>query len=146
MYNYNLHGYSKIKIMIDKMQSNNIQILPSKSTNEVNLTTYDLHPEYNVPDKFRNGLEASQIHKESKHPLQERLSGWHENQMMMKLKLERNVYGLGTPLRKMMERKICSVDNSMPAFNESYKCNNLQLDVLEGKDDILTFDDVHNCE
>lgn len=58
----------------------------------------------------------------------------------MKLKLERNTYGLGTPMRKMMERKLTSSDVSMPAVEDP---RNIQKEVLDGVDDQITFADVH---
>ncbi|EOR04914.1 hypothetical protein J056_000270 [Wallemia ichthyophaga EXF-994] len=60
---------------------------------------------------------------------------------MLKLKLERNTYGLGTPMRKMMERKLVSEDVSMPALQQP---RNLQKDVLDGVDEQITFADVHS--
>ena len=99
-----------------------------------------LHPVYGLPDKLRNGLEWSQVHAAPQHPLESRLDGWYDHQAMLKLKLERNTYGLGTPMRKMMERKIAARDVSMPAMEQP---RNLQKEVLDGVDDQITFGDVH---
>lgn len=40
------------------------------------------------------------------HPLQTRLENWDKTRDNLKLQLQRDVYGLGAPLRTMMERKI----------------------------------------
>ena len=113
-------------------------MLPSHSKNTTNVN--NLHSEYNVPDSLRNGLEWSQVHQAPQHPLQQRLDGWFDHQQLMKLKLERNTYGLGTPMRKMMERKLASSDVSMPAIEDP---RNIQKEVLDGVDDQITFADVH---
>lgn len=42
------------------------------------------------------------------HPLQERLEKWDETRDNLKLTMGRNVYGMGVPLRTMMERKVIS--------------------------------------
>ncbi|TIA93491.1 hypothetical protein E3P81_00909 [Wallemia ichthyophaga] len=109
--------------------------------NEQTIPADKLHAEYNIPDKLRNGLEWSQVHSPPKHPLESRLDGWYNHQSMLKLKLERNTYGLGTPMRKMMERKLVSEDVSMPALQQP---RNLQKDVLDGVDEQITFADVHS--
>lgn len=41
----------------------------------------------------------------SHHPMQQRLERWDETRDNLKLTMARNMYGMGAPIRTMMERK-----------------------------------------
>ena len=73
------------------------------------------HPEHaGVHDTMRYGPRSLAFDSKSSttggsaavHPLQTRLENWDKTRDNLKLQLQRDVYGLGAPLRTMMERKI----------------------------------------
>lgn len=84
---------------------------------------------------MRHGLRS--LHDEtaagSSHPLQHRLEHWDETQRQWKLTMQRNAFGLGMPMRTMMERKIVSHTPHMPARRVA----NVHLDILDGRDETL---------
>lgn len=65
-----------------------------------------LHPELGVHDAMRHGLRS--LHSEtaaaSYHPIQHRLEQWDDTQRQWKLTMQRNMFGMGAPMRTMMER------------------------------------------
>lgn len=65
---------------------------------------------------------------------------WDQTQATMKLQMARNAYGLGAPLRTMMERQIVSSDSALPQFSHSQ----FQLDILNGKDTTLDVEHFFN--
>lgn len=94
-----------------------------------------LHPEHGVHDAMRHGLRS--LHDETAasahHPLQHRLEQWDETQREWKLTMQRNTFGLGMPMRTMMERKIVSHTPHMPARRVAL----VHLDILDGRDETL---------
>lgn len=54
--------------------------------------------------------------------------------------MARNAYGLGAPLRTMMERQIVSSDSGLPQFSHG----GFQLDILTGKDTTLDVEHFFN--
>ncbi|KAJ9116885.1 hypothetical protein QFC22_004542 [Naganishia vaughanmartiniae] len=68
------------------------------------------HPTNGVHDSLRHGLvsstSASSVQPGSTHALQARLEQWSETQEKLKLGMQRATFGLGLPLRCMMEKKI----------------------------------------
>ncbi|PWN22193.1 hypothetical protein BCV69DRAFT_281200 [Microstroma glucosiphilum] len=81
------------------------------------------------------------------HPLQERLEKWDETRDNLKLTVGRNVYGMGVPIRTMMERKVISYDPHFPVVHKMPGSgiggstrggfSQLQMDILDGNDETL---------
>lgn len=69
-----------------------------------------LHPETGVHDAMRYGLRSlrDETAAASSHPIQNRLEQWDETQRNWKLTMQRNTFGLGAPMRTMMERHFVS--------------------------------------
>ncbi|OCH85609.1 proteasome maturation factor UMP1 [Obba rivulosa] len=65
--------------------------------------------------------------------LKDRLDNWDATQDNLRLVMERNVYGMHMPMRRLMERKLVSHNPHMPALRQS----NVHLDVLMGRDETL---------
>lgn len=88
-----------------------------------------------VHDTMRHGLRS--MHAEtaaaSYHPVENRLEHWDTTQRGWKLATQRNVFGLGMPIRTMMERQLVSKDPHMPARGVS----RVHLDILDGRDEEL---------
>ncbi|WFD02327.1 hypothetical protein MOBT1_001009 [Malassezia obtusa] len=93
------------------------------------------HPEIGVHDAMRHGLRS--LHAEtsasSYHPVQNRLDNWDATQRNWKLASQRNIFGMGMPIRSMMERKIVSKNPHMPARGVAQ----VHLDILDGRDEEL---------
>jgi proteasome maturation protein len=150
-----------------------------------------------VHDTFRYGLKkaSTSVEAGNSHPLQARLeqvsvcrpgalcwrdrmkgliiwcTQWEATQAQLKLNMQRNVYGLGLPLRNMMDRKICAEvrlignggqrsteadllkrhsfwcdqDKHHPALSASSTTlggsSNIALEILEGKDESIDVGD-----
>ena len=75
------------------------------------------HPETGVHDAMRHGPRS--MHAETSaasfHPVQNRLEKWDETQRNWKLAVQRNTFGLGMPVRTMMERKLVAQVRCPPA-------------------------------
>lgn len=69
-----------------------------------------LHPETGVHDAMRHGLRSMRDETAASafHPIQHRLENWDETQRNWKMTMNRNTFGLGMPMRMMMERKFVS--------------------------------------
>ncbi|KDN37580.1 proteasome maturation factor UMP1 [Tilletiaria anomala UBC 951] len=67
------------------------------------------------------------------HPLQNRLEQWDETRDRLNLNLQRNMYGLGAPLRLLMDRRIASYNPHFP----SRQVSNFHLDILNGRDESI---------
>ncbi|CCU97505.1 unnamed protein product [Malassezia sympodialis ATCC 42132] len=115
--------------------SASLAIVPPAQAAHVHTQTSTLHPEHGVHDAMRHGLRS--LHDETaagaSHPLQHRLESWDETQRQWKLTMQRNTFGLGMPMRTMMERKIVSHTPHMPARRVA----NVHLDILDGRDETL---------
>ncbi|PWN53888.1 hypothetical protein IE53DRAFT_404419 [Violaceomyces palustris] len=88
-----------------------------------------------VHDAIRYGQRNLQ-HETSnanQHPIQNRLELWDETRDNLKLTMHRNVFGLGAPVRTLMERKLVSHNPNFPARQSS----NIHLDILNGDDELI---------
>lgn len=94
-----------------------------------------MHPELGVHDTMRHGLRSMRDESAAAtmHPVQHRLERWDETQRNWKMAMYRNTFGLGMPVRMMMERKNVAYTPHMPAKHVS----NIHLDVLDGRDEVL---------
>lgn len=94
-----------------------------------------VHSEIGVHDTMRHGLRSLQAETaaSSYHPVQHRLEHWDAMQRNWKLATHRNVFGLGMPVRTMMERKIVAKNPHIPARGVAQ----VHLDILDGRDEEL---------
>ncbi|KAI8443323.1 hypothetical protein BY996DRAFT_3561536 [Phakopsora pachyrhizi] len=88
---------------------------------------------------------VSSVIRSKTHPLENRLKGWDATQDDFKLKLKAEIFGVGFPMRMMMERRMIrqtshyasvyhyvSVKQDVPLPGRSTS-SNLHLDILLGK-------------
>jgi proteasome maturation protein len=98
-----------------------MRIVPSSapSSTSSHSITYasTAHPLNAVHDSLRHGPSkaAASVQPGTTHALQARLEQWAETQERLKLGMQRSNFGLGLPLRVMMEKKIVmEVRSSLP--------------------------------
>ncbi|ORX64040.1 proteasome maturation factor UMP1 [Anaeromyces robustus] len=96
--------------------------------------------EYGVHDTFRYGPRRLVDEVLPPHPLQARLENWDETQNKLHMSMLRNSYGIHVPIRLQMEKAIVSQINRAPHQLHS-EYNNLGLDILNGVDNTLAFED-----
>ncbi|CAO1614214.1 unnamed protein product [Sympodiomycopsis kandeliae] len=123
---------------------------PSSSSAKTNLDS-TAHPEHaGIHDTLRHGHRnlASEHSASTHHPMQQRLEKWDETRDNFKMTMARNMYGMGAPIRTMMERKIVSYDPHFPAVHK-YPGNGIggstrggltefHNDILNGNDESLS--------
>lgn len=100
---------------------------PSQTSVSLNATEHPVHK--GVHDAMRFG-PRSLAHETSasatQHPLQHRLEQWDETRDNFKLTTMRNIYGIGAPVRTLMERRIvghvsCSLMSLIMQVEMEYK-------------------------
>lgn len=81
---------------------------PSSSTSHSITYESTAHPLNAVHDSLRHGpsKSAASVQPGTTHALEARLEQWAETQEKLKLGMQRSNFGLGLPLRVMMEKKI----------------------------------------
>ena len=94
----------------EAMPGPSLRIVPGPpSQNSVTLNATEHHVHKGVHDTMRFG-PRSLAHETSasatQHPLQHRLEQWDETRDNLKLTTMRNIYGVGAPIRTLMERRI----------------------------------------
>ncbi|KAG6333287.1 hypothetical protein ID866_5805 [Astraeus odoratus] len=82
---------------------------------------------------LRYGPRSIAAEIKSSSGLEHRLAHWEETQDNLKMTMLRDLYGLHTPARVLMERKVVSKGAHMPALQRS----NIHLDILMGRDETL---------
>jgi len=109
------------------------------TTDLASVSIKDTANSFGLHDSIRHGGPRS-LGSEigPKHPLQARLENWDETQANLKLTMERNIYGIHAPVRKLMERKLVSQKFNFPGRPQS----NLHLDILMGNDELISISDV----
>jgi len=111
-----------------------LRVVPSSSPVPTSLVSVkSTAGELSVHDALRHGPRSLATEVNELNPLQQRLDKWEETQDVLKLNLQRNLYGLHLPVRQLMERKI--VSDGLP-FNTSQR-SNIHLDILMGRDEAL---------
>ena len=87
-----------------------LRIVPGPSSSSSVSVTDTSHPTHaGVHDAMRYGprslaTEASSVSRQ--HPMQNRLEKWDETRDNLKLTMQRNMFGLGAPIRTLMERRV----------------------------------------
>ncbi|CAD6980389.1 unnamed protein product [Tilletia controversa] len=105
------------------------------------------HPEHaNIHDSIRHGGPRSLAFENStatQHPLQNRLEQWDETRDTFKLTVMRNTFGIGAPMRVMMEREVIGHN---PLHSSPNSITGLHMDILNGEDETLNPSDFMRCE
>ncbi|KAG5651816.1 hypothetical protein H0H81_007288 [Sphagnurus paluster] len=90
-------------------------------------------------DTLRYGPRSLAAEVQTLSGLRGRLENWEATQDNMKLTLQRNIYGMHAPMRRLMERKIVSQSNP---FVSAMSPSNIHLDILMGRDSTIEPADV----
>ncbi|ODV92933.1 hypothetical protein CANCADRAFT_16324, partial [Tortispora caseinolytica NRRL Y-17796] len=78
------------------------------------------------------------------HPLEARLRNWDAQQEEQKLQIQRNVYGVGVPLRRQFELKI--VDEMDQKMGLAQTLPSIHRDILTGNDSRTDWEDIYPDE
>ncbi|PWN43762.1 hypothetical protein IE81DRAFT_322183 [Ceraceosorus guamensis] len=127
------------------MSSQSLRLVPGPSTSSsvsLEKTSHSVHA--GAHDAMRHG-PRSLSHENSHaahHPLESRLEQWNGTRDQLKLNLMRNTYGLGAPMRTMLERGCVVKDGPFPNMHASHAGTHkglaaMQLDILNGDDETL---------
>ncbi|THY33282.1 proteasome maturation factor UMP1 [Aureobasidium pullulans] len=79
----------------------------------------------------------------SSHPLEARLNNWRSTQDSLKMTMLRREFGVGEPVRRGMEVKICQEGEWRPAVL-GYKGEGVHEQILSGRDASVDWEDVFN--
>ncbi|PWN93093.1 proteasome maturation factor UMP1 [Acaromyces ingoldii] len=131
----------------EAMPGPSLRIVPGPpSQNSVTLNATEHHVHKGVHDTMRFG-PRSLAHETSasatQHPLQHRLEQWDETRDNLKLTTMRNIYGVGAPIRTLMERRIVGHNPHFPALHSTHVggprkgLSGLHLDILSGNDETI---------
>ncbi|PPQ72678.1 hypothetical protein CVT26_002894 [Gymnopilus dilepis] len=113
-----------------------LRIVPA--TSKPSASIKDTANTLGLHDTLQYGPRSLAAEVQSEGGLKARLQNWEATQDNLKLTLERNLYGMHAPMRRLMERKI--VAPSLPTFNGPQA--NLHLDILMGRDELIDPADV----
>ncbi|KAF9582725.1 hypothetical protein BGW38_010838 [Lunasporangiospora selenospora] len=89
---------------------------------------------------MRFGMRQIASEVSAKHPLENRLAEWDDTQLELKMNLARNMYGMHAPIKFAMERKLVTQARGLSMLPQS----NVGLDILDGKDETIDFEDFLN--
>lgn len=102
---------------------------PTSSTSHNITYESTAHPLNAVHDSLRHGLtsstSAAAVQPGTTHALQARLEQWNATQEKLRLGMQRSNFGLGLPLRVMMEKKIVMEVRLLFFFLPFPLCNSL---------------------
>jgi len=120
------------------MESNKLRLVPSTTNAESSVASIrDTANALGVHDSLRYGPRSLVAELNSTNQHQKRLDNWEETQDNLKLNLERNMFGMHAPMRRLMERKIVASSPHLPIIPRS----NIHLDILMGRDETLHVSD-----
>ncbi|GAA5973069.1 hypothetical protein JCM11641_000397 [Rhodosporidiobolus odoratus] len=122
-----------------------LSLVPSSQPTSSSLSLKDTANSHGLHDTLQYGLRSLAADVQPKHPLENRISQWSETRENLDMTLQRNMFGLHAPVRLMMERGL--VQQSPAPFNISSlggftRPGNLHLDILMGRDEELSVEDV----
>ncbi|KAJ9097502.1 hypothetical protein QFC20_006159 [Naganishia adeliensis] len=123
---------------------------PTSSTSHNITYESTAHPLNAVHDSLRHGLtsstSAAAVQPGTTHALQARLEQWNATQEKLRLGMQRSNFGLGLPLRVMMEKKIVMEDAHFPSLTASQLplggSTNIALEILNGTDEQIDVQDI----
>ncbi|KAF8060965.1 proteasome maturation factor UMP1-domain-containing protein [Lyophyllum atratum] len=108
------------------------RIVPASGTKSASIQ--DTANSLGLHDTLRHGPRSLAAEVRTEGGLKGRLENWEATQDNAKLTLQRNIYGMHAPMRRLMERKI--VSQSSP-FMSTMSPSNLHMDILMGRDEII---------
>jgi len=113
-----------------------LRIVPKPSSKSASVQ--DTSNSLGLHDTLQYGPRSLAAEVQTAGDLKGRLENWEATQDNLKLPLERNLYGMHAPMRRLMERRIVA---SMPHTLNAPQTN-LHLDVLMGRDETIEVADV----
>ncbi|KAF8167857.1 proteasome maturation factor UMP1-domain-containing protein [Crassisporium funariophilum] len=113
-----------------------LRIVPASSSKSA--STQDTSNSLGLHDTLQYGPRSLAAEVQSEGGLKGRLENWEATQDNLKLTLERNLYGMHAPMRRLMERRIVANTSHMPGAPQT----NLHLDIMMGRDETIEPADV----
>ncbi|TRY64171.1 hypothetical protein TCAL_00374 [Tigriopus californicus] len=95
---------------------------------------------YGLKDPMTFGLQRNKDQRQKGHPLEESERLYHANLEKNQMAELRSLQGLHAPLRLQMEKAAVSKVGHLPCITNR---SNLLADVLSGRDETITFDDLY---
>ena len=136
---------SKIKILVWNLKpsvSNHLKIYSkfSNSTDSIqfNMTTSTVS-EFGLGDKISKGLHRQVDEMHAIHPIEMSERHFAKNQEKAWNDQLRKMQGLHAPLKLMFEKRAVAKVGHFACMSAR---SNFQLDILEGNDDMITFNDI----
>jgi len=124
-----------------------LALVPSaqRAVNNVSVASTSHREHAGVHDAMRHGGMRSLAFENSsavQHPLQNRLEQWDDTRDNFKLTMMRNTFGIGAPMRVMMEREAIAHN----PLHSSNSISGLHMDILNGDDETLNPSDFMRSE
>ncbi|KAI8901595.1 proteasome maturation factor UMP1-domain-containing protein [Globomyces pollinis-pini] len=114
---------------------NTLRLLPDSS--QLTSKQAGSNTEFGVHDTFRDGFRSVATEITKKHPLEGHLANWDKTQTELKYKMLRQTYGIDAPIRLQMEKMFVNQLHGVPVGPQ----HNLSLDILNGRDQTIEFED-----
>ncbi|KJA29366.1 hypothetical protein HYPSUDRAFT_61416 [Hypholoma sublateritium FD-334 SS-4] len=130
---------SRLSTLLDiyyNIMQSSLRIVPASSGKSA--TIQDTANSLGLHDTLQYGPRSLAAEIQSEGSLKARLENWDATQDNLKLTLERNIFGMHAPMRRLMERKIVGTT----AHSLSAPQTNLHLDILMGRDETIEASDV----
>lgn len=89
---------------------------------------------------------ASSNKPASAHPLEARLKAWEATREQLRMETLRRAYGMAEPIRRGMELKITRDGEWRPLALPGAGTTSLHEEILTGRDDMITWEDVYTGE
>ncbi|KAK5998556.1 Proteasome maturation factor UMP1 [Cladobotryum mycophilum] len=126
-----------------------LRIVPSSSNPQTFTHTTHISSAPSAPglhDTLRHGVGASPYDAAdnkplSRHPLEARLKSWEATQEALKMESLKRTFGIAEPIRRGMELKIVR-DGEWRPLVLGPGLPSVHEDILKGKDDMITWEDV----
>ncbi|KAK1751994.1 proteasome maturation factor UMP1-domain-containing protein [Echria macrotheca] len=92
-------------------------------------------------DQSRDSVKAT-----SAHPLEARLRSWEATREQLRMETLRRAYGMAEPIRRGMELKLTREGEWRPMALPGSATASVHEDILAGRDDMITWEDVYTGE
>ncbi|KAG7286918.1 hypothetical protein NEMBOFW57_006418 [Staphylotrichum longicolle] len=100
-------------------------------------------------DTLRAGVGPSAFTADqatSAHPLEARLKSWEATREALRMETLRRAYGVAEPVRRQMELKITRDGQWKPMALGGGSAGSVHEEILAGRDDTITWEDVYTGE
>ena len=97
-----------------------------------------------VHDTMRYGLNSIAADVNCQHPLKASLAKWDEQQMELRMEIERRTFGMHEPIRKGMEAHLTRETDFVPLALGGP--SNMHYDILNGTDSTIDVADIYPGE